>query len=343
MINERTALVLGATGGIGGEVALALLESGWRVRSVHRNPERAARTAPHLTQVQWVAGDAMRREDVVAASHGAECIVHGVNPPGYRNWGGLALPMLESSIAAAKASGARLVFPGTVYNFGPDAFPDLTERSPQNPLTRKGKIRVEMEKRLETASREGVRTLIVRAGDFFGPRTGNSWFAQGLIKPGRPVRSILYPGRPDVGHAWAYLPDVAATIVRLLAREGDLAEFELFHFGGHWFEAGIELAHAIQRVVGEPKPRIRRFPWALAYALSPFVTVFGEMLELRYLWQRPIRLDNTKLVAFLGTEPHTPIDGAVRNTLEGLRCLRALDPARGAEQAEARACNGAAP
>jgi len=59
------------------------------------------------------------------------------------------------------------------------------------------------------------------------------------------------------------------------------------------------------------------------------------MLELRYLWQRPIRLDNTKLVAFLGTEPHTPIDGAVRT--------RALDPARGAEQAEATACNGAAP
>ena len=51
-------------------------------------------------------------------------------------------------------------------------------------MTRKGKIRVEREERLETASRDGVRTLIVRAGDFFGPRTGNSWFAQGLIKPG---------------------------------------------------------------------------------------------------------------------------------------------------------------
>jgi nucleoside-diphosphate-sugar epimerase len=258
-------------------------------------------------------------------------------PAGYRNWRGLALPMLESSIAAAKASGVRLVFPGTVYNFGPDAFPNLTERSPQNPLTRKGKIRVEMEKRLEAASREGVRTLIVRAGDFFGPRTGNSWFAQGLIKPGQPVRSIRYPGRPDAGHAWAYLPDVAATIVRLLEREGDLAKFDVFHFGGHWFEAGIEMAHAIQRVVGEPKPRIRRFPWALAYGLSPFVTVFWEMLELRYLWQRPVRLDNAKLVAFLGTEPHTPIDGAVRSTLEGLGCLPAGDRVRPPEQAGARA------
>jgi nucleoside-diphosphate-sugar epimerase len=321
MSDTRTALVLGATGGIGGEVARALLQRGWHVRSLHRQPERAALRVPHLAQVQWMAGDAMRREDVVAAAHGADVIVHGVNPPGYRNWRGLALPMLESSIAAARASGARLVFPGTVYNFGPDAFPNLTERSPQKPLTRKGQIRVEMEERLKAASRDGVRSLIVRAGDFFGPRTGNSWFAQGLIKPGRPVRSILYPGRPDVGHAWAYLPDVAATIVQLLEREAQLADFDVFHFGGHWFEAGIDMAHAIQRVVGEPKPHIRRFPWAVAFALSPFITVFREMLELRYLWQRPVRLDNAKLVAFLGAEPRTPIDEAVRTTLVGLGCL----------------------
>src|SRR5262245_50713119 len=166
MTNTCSALILGATGGIGGEVALALLDRGWRVCSLHRQPGLAKRKTPKLDQVQWIAGDAMRREDVVAAAEGVEVIVHGVNPPGYRNWRGLALPMLENSIAAAKAAGAHLMFPGTVYNFGPDAFPNLTERSPQNPLTRKGKIRVEMEQRLEAASRDGVPTLIVRAGDF---------------------------------------------------------------------------------------------------------------------------------------------------------------------------------
>jgi nucleoside-diphosphate-sugar epimerase len=337
MTYKRTVFVLGATGGIGGEVALALLQGGWRVRSLHREPERAARRAHQLTDVQWVAGDAMRREDVVAAAKGADVIVHGVNPPGYRNWRGLALPMLENSIEAAKASGARLVFPGTVYNFGPDAFPNLSERSPQNPMTRKGKIRVAMEQRLEAASRDGVRTLIVRAGDYFGPRAGNSWFAQGLIKPGRPVRSILYPGRPDAGHAWAYLPDVAATIAQLLNRQAELADFDVFHFGGHWFEPGIEMVHAIQRVVGEPHPTIRRFPWALAFAVSPLVTVLREMLELRYLWQRPVRLDNAKLIAFLGAEPHTPIDAAVRATLVGLGCLPNGHDVRPAVQAGARA------
>jgi len=36
MTNTRTALVLGVTGGIGGEVALALLQKGWRVRGLNR-------------------------------------------------------------------------------------------------------------------------------------------------------------------------------------------------------------------------------------------------------------------------------------------------------------------
>lgn len=321
MTNHRTALVLGATGGIGSEVALTLLRRGWHVRALHRRPEHAANQHAKLGPVEWVAGDAMQAGDVIAAAKGARVIVHAVNPPGYRNWRGLAVPMLESTLAAAKASGARIVFPGTVYNFGPDAFPLLCERSPQNPLTRKGKIRLEMEQRLQAVGRDGVRTLIVRAGDFFGPQAGNNWFAQGLIKPGKPVRSIAYPGSADVGHAWAYLPDVAKTMVELLAREAELADFEVFHFGGHWFDEGIEMARAIQRVAGKPCPAIRRFPWLAVYAASPVVTVFREMLEMRYLWQQPVRLDNAKLVAFLGAEPHTPIDAALRTTLVGLGCL----------------------
>src|SRR5262245_11116096 len=130
MTDKRTALVLGATGGIGGEVARALIQRGWRVRALHRNPKGAARKAKELASIEWMTGDAMRRDDVVAAAQGADVIVHGVNPPGYRNWRGLALPMLESTIAAARASGARILFPGTIYYYGADAFPLLSERSP---------------------------------------------------------------------------------------------------------------------------------------------------------------------------------------------------------------------
>jgi hypothetical protein len=57
----------------------------------------------------------------------AQAIVHAVNPPEYRNWAALVLPMIENTIAAAKTSGARILLPGTIYNFGPDAFPVFTE------------------------------------------------------------------------------------------------------------------------------------------------------------------------------------------------------------------------
>jgi len=36
-----------------------------------------------------------------------------------------------------------------------------------------------------------------------------------------------------------------------------------------------------------------------------------------------VRLDNARLVAFLGEEPHTPLDRALRMTLRGLGCLDA--------------------
>jgi hypothetical protein len=39
---------------------------------------------------------------------------------------------------------------------------------------------------------------------------------------------------------------------------------------------------------------------------------------MRYLWRHPVRLDNRRLVAFLGEEPHTPLREAVRTTLVGL-------------------------
>jgi nucleoside-diphosphate-sugar epimerase len=320
MTQEKTALILGATGGVGGEVGRALIARGWRVRALHRKGGAgAARTG-----FEWRQGDAMNKADVVDAAKGVSVIVHAVNPPGYRNWGQLVLPMIDSSIAAAKASGARIVLPGTVYNFGPDAWPNLREDSPQHPTTRKGAIRVELERRLRAASTDGVRSLIVRAGDFFGPRlTGNSWFSAGLVKPGKPVTSVLYPGGKSVGHQWAYLPDVAETVARMIEAEDRLATFEMFHMEGHWDPDGTAFVEAISRVVGKPSLKARAFPWWALTLASPFVTLFREMREMRYLWREPLRMDNSRLVAFLGEEPHTPLNEAVKTTLIGLGCLPA--------------------
>jgi nucleoside-diphosphate-sugar epimerase len=311
---SKTALVLGGAGGSGFETAKALAKHGWRVRAMTRRDG----DGPGRFESEWIKGDAMSRADVMAAAEGADVIVHAVNPPGYKNWRGLGLPMLDNTIAAAIANSARIVLPGTVYNYGPDAFPLIAEDAPQNPKTRKGAIRVEMEEKLKAATAQGARVLILRAGDFFGPVSGNSWFSQGMVTPGKPLKSVTYPGRPDIGHAWAYLPDFGETVAQLLNRETELATFDSFHLRGHYFARGVEFAERIRDAAGAPNAPIRGFPWGPLLALSPFVRLFREMAEMGYLWTTDLRLDNAKLVRFLGAEPHTPIDRALQATLAAM-------------------------
>jgi nucleoside-diphosphate-sugar epimerase len=317
MTSHQTALVLGASGGIGGEVARRLVARGWTVHALQRDPTRLS-SADKAQGFVWLRGDAMSSADVSAAAAGASVIVHAVNPPGYRNWGRLVLPMLENTIAAASATGARIVLPGTVYNFGPDAFPEPHETSPQHPLTVKGSIRVEMERRLRTAADAGTPVLIVRAGDFFGPKGASNWFSQGLVQAGRPVTAITYPGRPGIGHQWTYLPDIAETMIRLLEQSGRLEPFAVFHMEGHWDADGARMIAAIRKAAGNPDIKLRRLPWLLLRLLSPFVPFFRELTEMRYLWTTPIHMGNARLTALLGAEPHTPLDIAVRDTLIGI-------------------------
>lgn len=313
---QKIALIVGANGGVGSELATALKRHGWQLRALVRKAPAANSAASG--QTEWISGDAMRAGDVLRAARGTALIVHAVNPPGYRDWDRLVLPMLHNSIAAARASGARIVLPGTVYNYGPDAFPVIDESSPQHPQTRKGAIRVRMEQALRDAAADGVRSLVVRAGDFFGPRPGNNWFSQGLVKPGATIKSITYPGTPGTGHAWAYLPDLAEAIAQVVGHEERLGTFETFHFAGHWDADGTAMTGAIRKALDQPALPVRRFPWALLTLLSPFKTLFREMREMRYLWRVPVQLDNARLVKLLGNEPHTPLELAVRQTLAGL-------------------------
>ena len=56
----RIALVLGATGGIGGVMSRELRAAGWTVRALHRRAERRRDSAG----IEWLPGDAMERAEL---------------------------------------------------------------------------------------------------------------------------------------------------------------------------------------------------------------------------------------------------------------------------------------
>ena len=178
-----------------------------------------------------------------------------------------------------------------------------------------------MERRLRAAAEAGTPVLIVRAGDFFGPKAVNNWFSQGLVRPGKPVTAVSYPGKRGIGHQWAYLPDVAETMVELLERVDTLDTFAVFHMEGHWDADGTQMIAAIREASGNPDVKARRFPWLLMRMLSPFVPLFRELAEMRYLWTTPTHMGNDRLIKILGAEPRTPLSIAVRETLAGMGCL----------------------
>jgi nucleoside-diphosphate-sugar epimerase len=323
MIKQQTALVLGATGGVGGAIASALLRHGWQVRGLARDANHARRSAPQpLDGVHWIVGDAMQRDAVVRAASGASVIVHAVNPPGYRHWDQLVLPMMANTIAAARAAGgARVVLPGTVYNFDPATTPVISADTPQQPKSRKGLIRVALERQLIGAAPE-VPSLILRAGDYFGPGARSSWFAQAMVKPGKPLRRIVNMAQGS-GHSWAYLPDLGEAFARLLDMPERLQSIECLQFEGHVDGSGRNLIDALNRAAGRALP-VSRFPWWLMRALAPFGGFPREAADIASSWQHPMRLDNQRLIELIGAEPRTPLDEAIRRSLTELGCTPVL-------------------
>jgi nucleoside-diphosphate-sugar epimerase len=309
--DTKRAIVIGANGAFGKAVATSLSARGWHITGLMRKAK------PSATYHQLIEGDAQHAADIAAACKGQSLIIYAVNPP-YPKWAGEALPMLQNTIAAAKASGATILFPGNIYNFGPDAGEMLRETSPQNPVTSKGKIRVAMERALQLAADEGVNTIVLRCADFFGAGAVSTWFEAGLFggKPGVP-KSILYPGDLNIGHSWAYLPDVGEAAALLVERY-EANGFAAFNFPGHFTPSSAELTRAINAEMtaktGQPIP-VKLLPWHWFQLLRPFVPMINQLFEMRYLWAVPHRLDGTKLEAAIGKVPQTPLLEAVSATL----------------------------
>jgi nucleoside-diphosphate-sugar epimerase len=304
--------VLGAAGRLGHKAAQAFRDAGWTVTSLVR-PGSAERAPAETEIVEIHAAD---HAAVGNAARGADVVLHALNPP-YAEWSRLALPLAYSAIAAAETAGATLLFPGNLYNYGSPLPAVIDENTPMRPSSRKGQVRVAIEDRIAEATERGVRTIIVRAGDFYGGGRG-SWFDLVLAKEITRGR-ITYPGPPEVAHEWAYLPDFASTLLRLAAIRETLPQFASFGFPGHAV-TGHEFTAAIARAM-RGKLETKRMTWWLIHVLRPVVPLCRELSEIAYLWNEPHRIDGAKLGAAIGAIPHTPLDLAVARALEDLGAI----------------------
>lgn len=283
MSPAKTVLVLGPTGKFGRHAAAAFAARGWDVRRFDRKTDTLA-----------------------TAAEGAGMIVMGWHPGSYETWAKDLLPMHRSVIDVARRTGACVIVPGNVYVFGegaPDVFGADTAKTATNRL---GRLRVEME---EMYRASGVKTILLRCGDFIDDQASGNWFDMFITKRALKGR-VAYPGRSDINHAWAYLPDAARAAVMLAERRDRLAQFEDVPFEGYTL-TGHALAEAIGTAIGR-KVEARAFPWWQLQLLRPVMPVLKGVFEMRYLWDMPHRLDGSKLAALCPEFVPTPLTVALR-------------------------------
>lgn len=301
---RKRALIIGVTGGFGHHVAHSLLRRGWDLTVLVRDENKVG---DELHAVRKIVGDAANVDDVRRASVGVDLMVYGLNVP-YEQWHKSALLLLETALSVAVEHKLKVVFPGNVYNFDPAEGPVFAEGAPQHPQTRKGLIRRKMEDKLKEAGKAGASVLVVRAGDFFGWNGRSTWFGE-IVKNNR----VAYPGSLDLPHSWAYLPDLGECIGMLLENSEKLENFEEFHFSGHEF-TGRELLETLNRI-DNGKYRVSWFPWWIIKIGGLFSSFLRELVEMRYLWQWRVTLKSDRLMQILPEVPHTPLDRALKASL----------------------------
>jgi len=274
----KTALILGSNGRFGRHACIAFKAGGWQVKTYQRGTS--------MTQ----------------AAQGADVIVNGLNPA-YTDWVRDMPGITRDVIAAAKSSGATVLIPGNVYNFGTLAKQPWSEDSPQSADTHKGKMRIEME---QAYAASGVQTINLRAGDFIDVEQSGNWYENHMAKDLAKGR-LMYPGPTDQNHAWCYLPDVARAAEILASKRAELGVFENVHFPGYTL-TGAELQALLSKRLGQ-EVKLTSFPWWFIKLVAPFWGLGRELLEMRYIWQHPHALDGEKFAqlcpGFVHTDPGT--------------------------------------
>jgi nucleoside-diphosphate-sugar epimerase len=285
---QQTVLILGGTGRFGRAAAEAFWNAGWRVRVFDRATDR-----------------------LPDAAMSANVIVNGWNPP-YTQWADLLPGLTDTVIEAARASGATVIQAANIYVYGagsPETLGHETPHAAQNPL---GRLRIAMEDRLRAA---GIPVILLRAGDFIDTGASGNWFDRVLLAKLAKGR-VEYPGDPDIPHAWAYLPDLGRAAVALAERRATLPRVEEVLFPGYAL-TGRELTRLVAAASGRPL-RLARFAWWQLYLARPFWRLAGGLIEMRYLWNMPHRLDGTRFAEHVPAFRATPAEEAMAEAVAAL-------------------------
>lgn len=296
--------ILGSGGAIGTELAKALKEYTPEIRLVSRHPKKVNETD------ELMKADVTNPADVRKAVEGSSVVYLTVGLPySIRVWRESWPKIMRNVISACEEHNARLVFFDNIYMYDPDYLNGMTEDTPVNPSSEKGKVRAEIAQMIMDEVKAGkLIALIARAADFYGPGIQKtSVLYETVIKPLGNGKKANWLGSVNFRHSYTFTPD-AGDATALLGNTDD-AFNQVWHLptaeepltGEQWIES-------IAREMGV-KARYQLVSRFMVRIIGLFVPIMREMVEMMYQYDRDYVFDSSKFRKRFGMDATSYSEG----------------------------------
>lgn len=308
-------LVIGGNGGLGLAIVRELLSQGKHVTATYHRSKEALTQLIGQQLLTIAPLDIQDEQALVPLLQEAQTIYFCLNVP-YQDWY-TVMPKSLERVTRQLHPKQSLIFPGNVYGYGKFQYLPADEHHPKAALTRKGKLRNQLEEMLkEQAKIHGFRYVIPRYPDYYGPNVTNRVFGpifSGALKS----KTIAWPAKLDVPHDLVYIKDAARAAI-LLADSGEAGEW---HISGSGAIEGREFLHIIQDEADSPR-KCRVLPgWAVGMA-GIFDKEAKEFYELLYEFEYPLLLNEHKFMTRFPEYSPTPYKQAIQETLSWFQANR---------------------
>jgi nucleoside-diphosphate-sugar epimerase len=303
--------ILGSGGGIGVPLARELKHYTDQIRLVSRNPKKVNETD------QLFAADVsdLNQVDKAIAGSGVVYVTIGFEY-NLKVWRRTWPSFMEQVISSCIKHNAKLVFFDNVYMYDKSSIPFMTETSPVNPPSEKGKVRKQLREMILNEVEKGKLTaLIAKAADFYGPDNKNSALKIMVIDNLLKGKKAQVFGNQDKIHTYTYTPD-AAKATAILGNTQDA-------YNQEWHvpttKEKLTTQDWIRLIAAQlgTEPKIQVVPLFMVQLLGIFVPVMREFPEMMYQYEQDYIFDSSKFEERFGFRATSPMDG-VKTLIESV-------------------------
>lgn len=303
--------ILGAGGNIGKLLAKELIPYDPHIRLMSRNPKKINETD------ELFPGDLTDKERVDKALEGSQ-IAYLVAGLAYKlkEWKEKWPVIMQNVIDACKKHNTKLIFFDNPYMYDPVYMENLTEETPVNPASKKGKIRAAIAENLLQEMKAGnLNAMLVRSSDFYGPGVGSSVIMETVYKKLKDGKTPIWLGNASARHSLTYTPD-AAKATALLGNTAD-AYGQVWHLptesekltGKQWVEL---FAKELKRPA-----KFKAVPGKMVRFIGTFVPLFRELGDVMIHYDSNYYFNSEKFKKHFPDFRITGPEEGVRETVKG--------------------------